>query len=102
MKKCVYRKKAVHDKARQEGTKLLYAEAHVKSGLKYSVVVLQTTIGFMICLQNRNSKGRYTYGYAWSHSPLFVHGLAKEAGIRVLIQVPDGYELEVSALSIMI
>jgi len=53
----------------------------------------------MICLQNRNSERRFTYGYAWSHSPLFVHGLAKEAGIHVLIQVLDGNELEVSALS---
>jgi len=99
LKKCVYPNKTVHDRALQEGTKLLYAEAHVKSGLKYSVVVLQAAIGSMICLQNRNSKGRYTYGYAWSHSPLFVHGLVKEARIRVLIQVLDGYELEVSALS---
>jgi hypothetical protein len=52
----------------------------------------------MICLQNRNIEGRYTYGYAWSHSPLFVYGLAKEAVIRVFIQVLDDDELEVSAL----
>jgi hypothetical protein len=38
-------------------------------------------------------------GYAWSHSPLFVRGLAKEARIRVLIQVLDGDELELSAVS---
>ena len=63
------------------------------------MAVLQTAIGFMICSQNRNSEGRYTYGYAWSHSPLFVHGFYKEAVIRVLIQVLDGDELEVSALS---
>jgi hypothetical protein len=63
------------------------------------MAVLLTTVGFMICLQNRNSEGRYSCGYAWSHSPLCVHGLVKEAVIRVLIQVLDGDELEVSALS---